>query len=48
MRLRNANETSKSSLRKLAIAHFTPDVGQQLKASVLECQNGLFLYFRLK
>ena len=48
MRLRDANATGKSSLGKLAIANFIPDVGQQLEARVLEGQVGLSSYFSLK
>ncbi len=48
MRLRNANQTSESSLRELAVANFIPDVGQQLEARVLEGQVGLSSYFSLK
>jgi hypothetical protein len=48
MRLRNANPTSESSLRDLAVANLIPDVGQQLEARVLEGQIGPSSYFSLK
>ncbi len=38
MRLGNAHNTSETSLRELAIANLIPDVGQKLKARVLEGQ----------
>ena len=49
MRLRDANQTSESSLREFAIANFIPDVGQQLVARVLERQSeSLSSYFSVK
>jgi hypothetical protein len=48
MRLRNADPTSKSSLRELAITNLVPDVSQQPEARVPEGQVGLSSYFSLK
>jgi hypothetical protein len=48
MWLRNSDAASQPSLRKLAVANFIPDVGQQCTARVLESQNALSLYFSLK
>jgi hypothetical protein len=47
MGLGYANQTGESSLGQFAVAHFIPDVGQQLQARVLEGQICLSSYFNL-
>jgi len=48
MGLRDANQTSESSLRQLAVMNAIPDVSQQTKLRVSEGQVLVSPYFSLK
>jgi len=48
MWLRDADQTSESSLRQLAVSNTIPNLGEQLELRVLKGQRGVSSYFNRK